>query len=471
MALSISPTLPVIAAQSATATTGGAVLLPGTVVNAAVLKAAENLVQIAIANLAMDVLTEVPLTAGQTLQLAVSQNEDGGVRLTIVGQGAGASAGTGAGAATTADYASLQPNAQAGATSIITPVATTTSVDPLTPLQRMALTMASETAATRQQSLSPLFANLTAAAASNSLPPALQQAVTQVLAQQASLEPGLSGSDIQTAFQKSGLFLEASLAAPPAPAEAGGIPDLKAALIVLCQALASVVETVESPAASPAAASTQAGATRYTANNASPPLAPTLMPEADRAPQGAPLQPRLGLSQGQFQGQSQGQSQGAATGNSQGLFSQALLGLEPGSATAATVLNLLQEALQEIPRAGGNAATTIILPDGRDAAHADAAAADPRRTACGAAGGECDDPARRTACNRRPSPARGHGRRASAADAIAGRLTSPRSRSKRGRARQSHRPGRAALEFRDSVRDPAGHCDGAVRDLARRHGQ
>ena len=361
MALSISPTLPVIAAQSATATTGGAVLLPGTVVNAAVLKAAENLVQIAIANLAMDVLTEVPLTAGQTLQLAVSQNEDGGVRLTIVGQGAGASAGTGAGAATTADYASLQPNAQAGATSIITPVATTTSVDPLTPLQRMALTMASETAATRQQSLSPLFANLTAAAASNSLPPALQQAVTQVLAQQASLEPGLSGSDIQTAFQKSGLFLEASLAAPPAPAEAGGIPDLKAALIVLRQALASVVETVESPAASPAAASTQAGATRYTANDAAPPLAPTLTPEADRAPQGAPLQPRLGLSQGQFQGQ----SQGAATGNPQGLFSQALLGLEPGSATAATVLNLLQEALQEIPRAGGNAATTIILPDGR----------------------------------------------------------------------------------------------------------
>src|SRR5271165_2263100 len=78
MALSISPTLPVIAAQGATtATTGGAVLLPGTVLNAEVLKTAENLVQIAIANLAMDVLTEVPLTAGQTLQLAVSQNQDG----------------------------------------------------------------------------------------------------------------------------------------------------------------------------------------------------------------------------------------------------------------------------------------------------------------------------------------------------------------------------------------------------------
>lgn len=358
MALSVSPTLSVIAAQSATATIGGAVLLPGTVVNAVVLKAAENLVQIAIANLAIDVLTEVPLTAGQTLQLAVSQNEDGGVRLTIVGEGASAGAGAGTAGATT-DYVSLSPNAQAGATSIITPVATPTFDDPLTPLQRIAVTVASETAATRQQSLSPLFANLTTAAASNSLPPALAEAVTQVLAQQASLEPGLSGSDIQSAFQKSGLFLEASLAAPIAPAATGGIPDLKAALIVLRQALVSVVETTESPAtASPATTGTPTGTTKYAANSAaSPPLAPWLTPEADGAAQRALLQPQLALPQGL--------SQGAATGNPQGLFSEALLGLEPGSATAATVLNLVQEALQEIPRAGGNAATTIILPDGR----------------------------------------------------------------------------------------------------------
>jgi Flagellar hook-length control protein FliK len=358
MALSVSPTLPVIAAQSITATTGGVVFLPGTVVNAAVLKAAENLVQIAIANLAMDVVTEVPLTAGQTLQLAVSQNQDGGVRLTIVGQGTGGTTGA---ASTTADYVSLTPNAQAGATSIVLPAATTFN-DPLTPLQRMAVEMASETAATRQQSLSPLFANLTTAAASSSLPPALQEAVTQVLAQQASLDPGLSGSDIQAAFQKSGLLLEASLAAPQVPAETGSVPDLKAALIVLRQALASVVEA-EGPAANPATASsaaagTQAGATKYTASNvASPPMAPWLTPEADGAPHGAPMPPLLALPQGQ--------SQGAAAGNPQGLFSEALLGLEPGSATSATVLNLLQEALQEIPRAAGNAQTTIVLPDGR----------------------------------------------------------------------------------------------------------
>ena len=295
MALSVSPTLPVIAAQSATSATGGAVFLPGTVVNAEVLQAAENLVQIAIANLAMDVMTEVPLTAGQSLQLAVSQNQDGSVRLTIVGQGAAAATGT---AGTAADYVSLSPDAQVSATSLVLP-AVTAFEDPLTPLQRMAVEMASETAATQQQSLGPLFANLTAAAASNSLPPALQDAVTQVLAQQASLEPGLSGSDIQAAFQQSGLFLEASLAAPQSQVEAAGVPDLKAALIVLRQALASVVDAASPPgtaaAASPATAGTQAGATRYTAGNAaSPPLAPWLTPESDGAPQGARVPPQLG---------------------------------------------------------------------------------------------------------------------------------------------------------------------------------
>jgi hypothetical protein len=360
MTLSVTPTLPVIAAQGATTAstaTGGTVFLPGTVVNAAVLQTAENLVQIAIANLAMDVMTEVPLTAGQTLQLAVSQNPDGSVRLTIVGQGAGTAAGA---AGTAPDYVSLSPNAQAnaelGATSLVQPAASPFQ-DPLTPLQRMAVDMASETAATRQQSLSTLFANLTAAAASNSLPPALQDAVTQVLAQQASLESGLSGTDIQAAFQQSGLFLEASLAAPHGPAEGGGVPDLKAALIVLRQALASVVETASpletAAAASSASAGPQTVATKYTAGNvASPPMAPWLTPEADGAPQRARVPLQLGLPEG------------AAMGTPQSVLSEALLGLEPGSATSATVLNLLQEALQGAPRAGGGQ-TTIVLPDGR----------------------------------------------------------------------------------------------------------
>src|SRR6202012_3160377 len=105
MALTVNPTLPVIAAQAAGDATSGVALQPGTVVNAQVLKVAENLVQIAIANLAIDVVSEVSLTAGQNLQLAVSQGQDGTVRLAVVGQGAAAdpaAVANSAGAATTA---------------------------------------------------------------------------------------------------------------------------------------------------------------------------------------------------------------------------------------------------------------------------------------------------------------------------------------------------------------------------------
>jgi hypothetical protein len=354
MALSINPTLPVISVQSATTATSGAVLLPGTVVNAEVLQAANNLVQIAIANLTMEVLSEVPLTAGQTLQLAVSQGQDGTVRLTMLGQGtsggAGASAGAAAAASSTADYVSLSPNAP------ITPVAAPTFNDPLTALERVAVSTASESAATRQQSLSSLFANLATAAVSNNLPPALQEAVTQVLAQQTSLAPDLSGSDIQNAAQKSGLFLEAMLAAPSAPTTAGSVPDLKAALIVLRQALASVVEATQSSAAASAATSrTEAGAAKgFASTMASPPLAPSLAPEAAGQPRG---------SQGPLL-----QAVVDSSGNPRPPLSEALLNLQSGSATTATVLNLVQEALQELPHASGNATTTIILPDGRSEA-------------------------------------------------------------------------------------------------------
>src|SRR5215472_4573152 len=166
MAISVNPTLPVIAAQGAGSVTSGVVLQPGSVISAQVQNVlAENLVQIAIAGLSFEVLSEVALTPGQNLQLAVSQNPDGVVRLQVVGQG---------NAATANNAATLAPSAAVGpAANVATPG------DPLTPLERIAVSVASETAATQQQSLAPLFANLNAAASSsNGLPPALQQAVT-----------------------------------------------------------------------------------------------------------------------------------------------------------------------------------------------------------------------------------------------------------------------------------------------------
>src|SRR5882724_4046987 len=87
MAISINPVLPVIAAPEVGGSAPDLALQAGSVVNAQVLKIlSADLVRIAIASLSIDVLTEIPLQAGQILQLAVSQTKDG-VRLAVVGQG------------------------------------------------------------------------------------------------------------------------------------------------------------------------------------------------------------------------------------------------------------------------------------------------------------------------------------------------------------------------------------------------
>src|SRR6516164_4480417 len=223
MALTVNPVPPATAARAPGGAASGVVLQPGTVVNAQVLKVAENLVQIAIAGLAIDVISAVPLTVGQNLQLAVSQADGGTVRLALVWQG------TAAAAAADAPNVALEAPAPVAPSSVAPP-----PNDPLTPLERIAVSAASESAATQQASLAPLFADLNAVAASSGLPPALREAVVGVLTQQTSLGPNLTGGDIQAAFQKSGLLLEASLAAETVPPDAG-IPDLKAALIVLRQ--------------------------------------------------------------------------------------------------------------------------------------------------------------------------------------------------------------------------------------------
>jgi len=250
MPISVNPTVPVITAQGVAS---GVVLQPGTVINAQVLKIlADNLVQIAIANLSIDVLSEIPLQAGQNLQLAVSQTQDG-IRLAVVGQGtAAATGGTSPDTVTLAPGATLAPPGNAAA--VANPlVSAAPSVNALTPLERSAVSAAVQTAVTQQGSLAPLFANLGVVASSGGLPPALQQAVAQVLAQRSSLDQNLTGSDVKNAFESSGLFLEASLASGSA-STASGLPDLKAALIVLRQTLLSSLGTADSPAAAAAAA-------------------------------------------------------------------------------------------------------------------------------------------------------------------------------------------------------------------------
>jgi hypothetical protein len=330
MAISINPTVPVVAAQGTDSATDGVVLQPGTVVNAQVENVlADNLVRIAIAGLSLDVLSEIALAPGQNLQLAVSQAQDGVVRLQVVGQG---------NAAAINDAASLAPGLP------VAPAASAAAPnDPLTPLERIAVSVASASAATEQQSLAPLFANLNAAASSSQLPPALAQVISEVLAQQTALDPNLSGGDIQSAFQKSGLFLEASLASGSVPTT-GGAPDLKAALIVLRQTLANAVESTS--AFVPGTASASPGAVKPSV--ASPSLVPAQAADAHEIPA---LQARL--------------LDAVAGDPAKLLLAQALLSAGPRSVTSGAALNLLQEALQGVPHAPDNPAAVITSPQGR----------------------------------------------------------------------------------------------------------
>ncbi|SHH49973.1 flagellar hook-length control protein FliK [Bradyrhizobium erythrophlei] len=248
MSIVITPLIQPAAAQAATPV----VLQSGSVISARVQQVlTNNIVRIAIAGQSIDVLSQVPLQAGQTLQLAVSQANDGTVRLAVVNpQDAAAAAqapAQAANAAVTPDTVTLAPGAVASIAPQTTPAVAAPQIQ-LTAQETLAVALATQTAATQQTSLAPLFANLAVASGLAGLPPQLQQAVAQVLAQRTSLDQNLTGNDIKQAFQSSGLFLEASLAAGT-PSSAAATPDLKAALIVLRQVLATSLNGAQAPAA------------------------------------------------------------------------------------------------------------------------------------------------------------------------------------------------------------------------------
>lgn len=334
MALTINPVLPVLAAQETGGVVGGVapefVLQPGSVVSAQVVKVlSADLVRIAIASLSIDVLSEIPLQEGQVLQLAVSQTKDG-VRLAVVGQGGDA-------AGSSADAVTLSPEALIDA-----PANASTSValkNVLTPIERAAVSVAAQTAAPAQDSLAPLFANLGAAASTGSLPPKLQQAIVQVLAQQTSLDQNLGGGDIKTAFQKSGLFLEASLASGAVPPS--GVPDLKAALIVLRQTLQTALGANGAAAALAAPVVEQAGL-----QTAAPSVASGVAPAPSDLDVHEILLPQARLPVAEDIVPWRGSAPSALAA-----------ALDSGPSAGAT-LNLIQEALQEL----GNSLRTVVTP-------------------------------------------------------------------------------------------------------------
>jgi hypothetical protein len=369
MPISVNPIFPVIAAQGAAP---DVVLQPGTVIDAQVLKIlANDLVRIAIANLSIEVLSEIPLQVGQTLQLAVSQTPEG-IKLAVVGQGnsnAGISASAGEGAVS-ANIVSPDPATPAAKVSVSAEVKPVADVpppkNPLTPLQAIAVSAAAQIAAARQGSLAPLFANLELVAVSDVLPEKLQQAVAPLLALRPNLDQSLTGNDVKAAFKSSGLFLESSLApGSVAPPSAAGVPDLKAALIVLRQTLLSLGSPPESGWAAAAAAAPQpqrpalvsleisaAGPAPEPHIAVSPALAPSLISEIDVEEVFLP-QARLPVAD-DFS-----ESSGTAR-----IFTAAPMPPNADAGTRTTtigaILNLLQEALQAIPQKAGNTAKLVL---------------------------------------------------------------------------------------------------------------
>jgi hypothetical protein len=257
MAITINPNIQTTTATAPVTPAGGIVLQAGQVISAQVVQILGNdQVQIAIGNQTIEATTQVPLQVGQTLQLQVSQSSNG-IGLAIVNQASTGQTG-GSTAATSNPVVTLSPALAANIAANLTPGAVTPS-NPLTPLEALAVSVAAQAAASQQTSLAPLFADLNAASGLPNLPPQVQQAVAQVLAQQTSLNPNLTGDTLQQAFQSSGLFLESSLASGSAPLS-NGVPDLKAALIVLRQTLTSSLAdlTATSGTVAPAPASTAA---------------------------------------------------------------------------------------------------------------------------------------------------------------------------------------------------------------------
>jgi Flagellar hook-length control protein FliK len=257
MPIIVAPNFPQTTVQNS-ATGPDIVLQPGSVITAQVLQILPNdQVRIAIGGQSIDVSSEVPLQAGQTLQLQVSQTA-GGIGLSLINPQGAPGAGQNLASATSI---TLAPDAAILIAALTPPGALATN-NQLTPVETLAVSLAAQSAATQQTSLAPLFANLAVAATLPGFSPQVREAIAQVLAQTTNLDRNLSGNDIQQAFKTSGLFLETSLASG-STLPANSPPDLKAALIVLRQALTTSLAGVA--AAGTAGATASASATPQSA--------------------------------------------------------------------------------------------------------------------------------------------------------------------------------------------------------------
>jgi hypothetical protein len=280
MPIIVAPNFPQTTVQNS-ATGADIVLQPGSVITAQVLQILPNdQVRIAIGGQSIDVSSQVPLQAGQTLQLQVSQTA-GGIGLSLVNPQGAPGAGQNLASATSI---TLAPDA-ATLIAALTPPGALATNNQLTPVETLAVSLAAQSAATQQTSLAPLFANLALAATLPGFSPQVREAIAQVLAQTTNLDRNLSGNDIQQAFKTSGLFLETSLASG-STLPANSPPDLKAALIVLRQALTTSLAGVAAAGTAGATASASATPQSATTPTAQPSSTSPEVTEQSGAPAG-----------------------------------------------------------------------------------------------------------------------------------------------------------------------------------------
>lgn len=254
------------------------VLQPGAIVDAQVLATRANLVKIAVTGMLLEVMSEVQLQPGTALKLQVTQTADG-IRLAVADkqlpdQAARTVTTTGTAPQATTANGAAATNVATSNSSATSSAATTTRVvapslqpdqmpvraatgEPAAALQAAAVSQAARAAAPVQASLSSLFANLPVIVASPAAPPDVKAAAAQLLAARPSLTENLNATDMRNAFKASGVLLEASLAKGiPAGTPAAmptSVPDLKAALTVFRQLVASW-SVIEGKPAQPAPA-------------------------------------------------------------------------------------------------------------------------------------------------------------------------------------------------------------------------
>ena len=168
--------------------------------------------------------------------------------------------------------------------------AVTPDAQPETPARAVAV--AAGRAAARQAGLAPLMADMAQAAAEPAVPPKVKAAIAQVMALSTRMDGQISGPEIRQALQRSGLFLEARLAAATPGAEAQRQPtatltappkvvptptpnsDMKAALLVFREVVRTWMDTTPPTSAQagtpPNAAATAAMASAQMAERGSP---------------------------------------------------------------------------------------------------------------------------------------------------------------------------------------------------------